>query len=136
MYWPRVHNFARKIAVYYVALMFMGRKYQERVKNSFNTPDTTAVAVVSAVVLAVAMTAYKVANNHGYFPELMSLPGHGRVLGYPMFFLIYFINWRIWRNVKRPENELGKDSRELAERLPFWTIMIVFGIGLALFAFS
>jgi len=126
-----LRTFARKIAVYYVALMFMGRRYQERVKNSFNTPDTAAVLWVSAIVCMAALAALQVAGNHGYFSWLMGLPY--RVHAYPMFFLIYFINWRIWRIVRQPESRLGKDSRELAERLPVGTILILFLVGLAVF---
>ena len=111
--------------------MFMGKRYQERVKNTFNTPDTAAVLFVSAIVCMATLAALWVAMNHGYFSQLMRVPD--RVYGYPIFFLIYFINWRIWRVVSQPESMLGKDSRELAERLPVGTILILFLVSLAIF---
>jgi hypothetical protein len=120
-----------KVAVYYVALMFMGKKYQERVKNSLSTPDTAAVAFVSMSVCMLALALLQVAGDHGYFSWLMSLPY--RAHAYPMFFLIYFINWKVWRIVRQPENKIGKDSRVLAERLPFFTILLVVAICLAIF---
>lgn len=120
--------FARKIAVYYVALMFMGKRYQERVKN---WDDTPALTFASFIVCMAALAVLQVAGNHGYFSWLMRLPY--RAHAYPMFFLIFFINWRIWRVVSRPENQLGKDSRELAERLPVGTILVLTGISLVIF---
>jgi hypothetical protein len=126
-----VRTFARKISVYYVAAMFMGKRYQERVKNSLNTPDTAAVAFVSMIVCMLVLALLELAGNHGYLPWLMNLPY--RAYAYPIFFLIYFINWRIWRVVCQPENKLGHDSRELAEGLPFFTILLLVGIGLAVF---
>src|SRR4051812_35262156 len=111
--------------------MFMGRKYQQRVKNSLNTPSTAAVAFASFIVLTVVLDVLHAANNHGHFSGLMRL--RYRAILYPAFFLIYFINWRIWRSVTQPENKLGADSRELAERLPFWSILVVAGISFAIF---
>jgi hypothetical protein len=125
-------NLARRIAIYYVALMFMGKKYQERVKNSLNTPDTAAVGLVSLIVSFLALGVLELAGNHGYFFWLMSLPRRAYI--YPAFFLIYFINWRIWRVVRRPDNKIGEGSRELAERLPFFAILLFLGIALAIFA--
>jgi hypothetical protein len=60
----------------------------------------------------------------------------GRVIVYPIFILIYFINWRIWRKVSQPESTLGKDSRELAERLPVGTIIVIVVICMALYIVS
>jgi hypothetical protein len=111
--------------------MFMGKRYQERVKNSLNTPDTAAVGFVSMIVCMVALPLLQIAGNHGYFSWLMRLPY--RAYAYPIFFLIYFINWRIWRIVRQPEDKIGKDSRELAGRLPVFTILLFIGIGLAIF---
>ena len=126
-----MRTLTRSIAIYYVALMFMGKRYQERVNNSFNTPDTAAVLWVSAILCMATLAVLQVAGNHGYFSWLMSLPY--RAHAYPVFFLIYFINWRIWRIVRQPECKLGQDSRELAERLPVGMILFFFGIGLAIF---
>lgn len=128
-----MRNFARSIAVFYLALMFLGKRFQERVKNPISAPDMTAVAVVTIIVCLAAMAVLQTANNHGHFLRLTSLPY--RAILYPMFFLIYFINWRIWRKVTRPESRLGRDSRELAERLPIGAIPLVIVISMALFIF-
>ncbi len=114
--------------------MFMGMRYQERVKNSINSPATAAVGFVSLIVGILVLYALDVASEHGYFSRMMSLPG--RVFIYPIVILIYFINWRIWRKVSQPESALGKDSRELAERLPVGTILFIVVIGLALYIAS
>jgi len=121
---------ARRFAVYYIALMFMGKRYQERVKNSLNTPSTAAVGFASLIVATLVVYALQVASEHGYFSRMMSLPG--RVFIYPIFILIYFINWRIWRKVSQPEDALGKASREVAERLPVGTILFIAIICLVL----
>jgi hypothetical protein len=62
--------------------MFMGKRYQERVKNSFNTPDTAAVLWVSAIVCMATLAVLQVAANQGYLSWLMSLPY--RAHAYPL----------------------------------------------------
>ena len=110
--------------------MFAGQKYQERIKNRISTPDITAVAVVTLFDFIALMIVMQIASNTG----LLSWPAvqSPRLIVYPVFFAIYFANWRLWTRVKRHGNELGMMARQLADTLPVGSFFAVLGVAVML----
>ena len=114
-------------------MMFAGQKYQEKIKNRISTPDNTAIGVITLFDFIVLLIVVESIGKAYHF-ALPHLPSP-RIVLYPLFLAIYFINWVIWRRVKRPSSELGAMSRQLAYKLPVGSCFVPLGLAILLWFF-